>query len=654
MPKLGNNNFDDEYNLTSSQSLNKAKKRVIEKMKGSLLETSQTISDNNAEENMLRVNKLLEDQINILDNMDSLVNSKGSIVGRPSGQSRISLLPQGESLPLPSPLKLSRLQEQTQSLPLSVENINTILDEEQPTSSKSSENIDEVDEMSKIKELQDKILTVVDDEFKITGDAINNDIDKMFNSNRDKQIDKELEKTKKEYQVRRDNIQIAYDNNKKFNVEKYKDNLNVKVEEELRKAFPTKDFKKIKAINSKDKLVVDKKNKIMENMEYDKLVNKYQLEQEDKHKEDLAKLQREEEGALDQQYYLLLGELKRTEEDTKEVKKNELYKNLKNKYDNIEKQIYLLNLQELLKLDEIIEKNKGNKLENIIKFLNLSNFSLGNEDEDFKEDVNILKGIHNELEQFKNKYPVNELSKYNETELEEINNLYKDINERLYNQYDKLIKGYPNKLDELYRILVDNNMIDKDRQKIYTSEPDEVLQDDELLPEPENLVTPLQTGEGRYSKKGGATGARFYKEGSYIDYLTYLNRLISNQKTINNNLVKIFPYIKFVSMNTFNTYKELTETYKEKAEYIYSEAHDNNGDIVINRSGMKNLDLNLIKRKWQEYINLSMKYSDYYMNTINNYNEARTKKSRVNPLSINKLSGSGYYIGEDVLPKRYL
>lgn len=488
MPKLAN--YQNEIDLTEAQSLNKAKKKVVEKMKGSLIDTSLHVDDKNVEEGILRVNKLLEEQINILDNMDILINPSGNIQGRPS---------------LPK-LNLSNIIEDT-----------TTKTEIAP-------------ELKKV--LQKQPFTYVP-----------------------------FEPEPSEY--------VPYSE-----LDRTQSLLNI-----LQNGQPIQDTLRT---------------------------------QED----ELLPMEGEVEPLLPRG------------DELAEVPPSEpVLKKRKGKTSQLE-----INPYQPIRNDKIIRegKKRGRKT-NVQK-----------QEERARE------------EKRKNKEKEDKFNEY----LVELKNLVDEGNEEeLNNLLNQVLEEYPDRQDDIYKFIVQNDLVftENDDNIYYKQRPNYPLLE--------------YKGEGRFKlkvripkKKGGARGTRFVKEGAYIDYLTYLNKLISNQKQINNTLNRNIQYIKYVPIDVINNFKQLSSEYTDKVNNIYSEAirevRNRNGDIIrqdmlIHMAGMTNINLNVIKNKWNEFINISMLYLNYFKDALQNYNEARTKKQKPNTLTLNKKGMGQYYIGDDI-PTRYL
>lgn len=523
MPKLAN--YQNEIDLTEAQSLNKAKKKVIEKMKGSLIDTSSHVDDKNVEEGILRVNKLLEEQINILDNMDILINPSGNIQGRPS---------------LPK-LNLSNILEDT-----------TTKTEIDP-------------ELQKV--LHKQPFTYVP-----------------------------FEPEPSEY--------IPYSE-----PDRTQSLLNI-----LQNGQPIQDTLRT---------------------------------QED----ELLPMEGEVEPLLPRG------------DELAEVPPSEpILKKRKGKTSQLE-----INPYQPIRNDKIIRegKKRGRKT-NVQK-----------QEERAREEIR------------KNKEKEDKFNEY----LVELKNLVDEGNEEeLNNLLNQVLEEYPDRQDDIYKFIVQNDLIIDEGDDIteyytgpqypkqsegkfnyYIYPPEEEffrLKDSNKKPAYNEEFYPDEyKGEGRFKlkvrihkKKGGARGTRFVKEGAYIDYLTYLNKLISNQKQINNTLNRNIQYIKYVPIDVINNFKQLSSEYTDKVNNIYSEAirevRNRNGDIIrqdmlIHMAGMTNINLNVIKNKWNEFINISMLYLNYFKDALKNYNEERTRKQKPNTLTLNKKGMGQYYIGNDI-PTRYL
>ena len=489
MPKLAN--YQNEIDLTEAQSLNKAKKKVVEKMKGSLIDTSLQIDDKNVEEGILRVNKLLEEQINILDNMDILINPSGNIQGRPS---------------LPK-LNLSNIIEDT-----------TTKTEIAP-------------ELKKV--LQKQPFTYVP-----------------------------FEPEPSEY--------VPYSE-----PDRTQGLLNI-----LQNGQPIQDT-----------------------------------------------LRTQEDELLPMEGEVVEPLLPRGDEIAEVPPSEPILKKRKGKTSQLE-----INPYQPIRNDKIIRegKKRGRKT-NVQK-----------QEERAREEIR------------KNKEKEDKFNEY----LVELKNLVDEGNEEeLNNLLNQVLEEYPDRQDDIYKFIVQNDLVftENDDNRYYKQRPNYPLLE--------------YKGEGRFKlkvripkKKGGARGTRFVKEGAYIDYLTYLNKLISNQKQINNTLNRNIQYIKYVPIDVINNFKQLSSEYTEKVNNIYSEAirevRNRNGDIIrqdmlIHMAGMTNINLNVIKNKWNEFINISMLYLNYFKDALQNYNEARTKKQKPNTLTLNKKGMGQYYIGDDI-PTRYL
>lgn len=489
MPKLAN--YQNEIDLTEAQSLNKAKKKVVEKMKGSLIDTSLQIDDKNVEEGILRVNKLLEEQINILDNMDILINPSGNIQGRPS---------------LPK-LNLSNIIEDT-----------TTKTEIAP-------------ELKKV--LQKQPFTYVP-----------------------------FEPEPSEY--------VPYSE-----PDRTQGLLNI-----LQNGQPIQDT-----------------------------------------------LRTQEDELLPMEGEVVEPLLPRGDEIAEVPPSEPILKKRKGKTSQLE-----INPYQPIRNDKIIRegKKRGRKT-NVQK-----------QEERAREEIR------------KNKEKEDKFNEY----LVELKNLVDEGNEEeLNNLLNQVLEEYPDRQDDIYKFIVQNDLVftENDDNRYYKQRPNYPLLE--------------YKGEGRFKlkvripkKKGGARGTRFVKEGAYIDYLTYLNKLISNQKQINNTLNRNIQYIKYVPIDVINNFKQLSSEYTEKVNNIYSEAirevRNRNGDIIrqdmlIHMAGMTNINLNVIKNKWNEFINISMLYLNYFKDALQNYNEARTKKQKPNTLTLNKKGMGQYYIGNDI-PTRYL
>jgi len=679
MPKLGNYHNDDS-DLTEAQSLNKAKKRVIEKMKGSLVETSLQVDDKNVEDGILKVNKLLEDQIYILDNMEGLINSKGSIAGRPAGlkirktyeppiTSESNTLNNILNPNLLSPLLEKDTTVSKEDIELSDEDrINILRTIETRTYELINESIDETKtkELEQIDKIKSEELEKLTKELETTKQTKLKELDdKITNLDKELEVLGKIEEEYKKNELELEKINAEYDKAKK-QLDTYDEELKTgkrKREGSNRKKLSDK-------VNELSTLISNKED-LLDKLEEE--ANKEQV-RHNKINEELAKLQKTRKELSDEEdtiTYNILKEEGNKYDDEIDKMREKIEQDITNLGDETVEKIKTLNNRKLL---DLYKKIDGFDLNNLLEYLNIltnldfkiSVFSEKKKDEgDFEKDFNELlyiKQRHDDNlqdikyaeEQYKN-------GEIEASELERLLNLDVDITRELSNAFDKLLINYPTKKNELYKYLTDINKNTQTKPNL----EQEIEDLPNRFPLEENPidVEPSLEGEGKYKRRrGGATGTRFYKEGSYIDYLTYLNKLISNQKTINNLLFKYLPSIKYVSMDVVNTLKELTNTYIEKIETtsgeILKEVKDANGniinyDVLINPSNMKNLDLPLIKNRWIELFTLSDKTYMYYIDAIQNYNEARTRKQKPSLLTINKKGSGKYYIGDDI-PTRYL
>ncbi len=659
MPKLGMN-VNNEFDLTEAQTLNKAKKRVIEKMKKNVSETSAVQADKNVDNNFARVNKLLEDQINILNNMDSLVNSQGSIVGRPRKQpisySSLGLAgPSGPLAPLAplgslvSPSGPSSVLDKTKKMTL--EEVTSILGEEDTKN-----------------EIIKDIMILIDEE----GDNLNNfetkkleeeeaKIEQEYND-KIKKIEDDLLEISEELKIIDDKAKKAFDTDIIEDSPEYikeKKRLEDEINDELKKIFPNKNFVNIRLIDSTDKKIKKEIERLKQEKDFENKLNNFG-------KEDIKKLSENKKKLLEEKK-LLQEAIKKTREVIKDIPdeyRDKLLKiktDISSKINSIAMTISVLSVEELKKIKAGL-KIQMLSLDNIIETINNKLKTIKPEGE-VKGEVEPEGEVKGEVEPEGEPYepdpeggPVY-FDEYREELIGEDKEVYdeyiKKMNKaikkgnttelyRLFNEVYTLFEANQKVKDDLYQYALNNEM------KIVETYPE--FLDDELADD--ELERPIGSGRYRLRFRGGATGSRFYKENSYIDYLTYFNKLLSNQKTINNLLIKNLPSIKYVSFETFNDYKELTDTYIEKIDSAYNEVHDKNNKFILNKTGMKQIDINLLKSKWTELNNLLDIQDEYYITALNNYNEARQQKSKLKPSLINK-QGSGYYIGE-YMPSRYL
>lgn len=581
MPKLGVN-INNEIDLTEAQTLNKAKKRVIEKMKKNVSETSAVQADKDTDLNFVRVNKILEEQINILDNMDTLINSQGSIVGRPKlPYSSLGLAgpsgPSGPSAPTGPSAPIGPSAPLGPSRPTVFEYV--------PISAGPSRRRGRI---PKPRTLENQL------------EYSNLDLDPLALKG-----PLELSKPLSQKELL---VLDKYNDNYKLSPSQFRVLYNRAMDDYINKS---------PYLNRVERQIYE--NNIRE------LIKKYEGYIQNKNKP-----------------LLLLEDTKQEDKPLLPVPPEE----------------------EILKLPKKPKKPRGKpptdpvKLKEYMRKMDEAlKYEAQMKEKPLKEDE---PSSSNQLLEVDNKKSFDSYLKEMDIiianpELDDTHKLYY-IEEVL----NKVLDRYPDRKDEIYRYTLNRDLGNIVEYSYNPEDPLDTmygLEKDDDMVDNENMYDDETLGSGRFKKyrlryNGGAIAPRFYKEGSYIEYLTYLNKLISNQKTINNILIKSLPSIKYVSFDLINEFKELLNTYREKSEYIYSEAHDIKGNISINKTNMKNIDFDLIKTRWNEFIKLLSEHYNYYTNALNNYNEERQQKQQLKPSLINKY-GLGYHIGE-YMPSRYL